>query len=159
MMMVRGGGDPWDTGGLRWRHRSVTNDRRSHAGRHGGRPTRWFGCCGGESLDELSRELRVEAHRLQAWRDEFLAHRGVEGKAVAAGGPQAQRGRTQDRRADARERGAAGGDPEKGLDPAAEAAEIAVELDLARKRVCGILGAARRSTPARQPRSGTRVVW
>ncbi|CAN5121314.1 hypothetical protein BH20ACT22_BH20ACT22_17680 [soil metagenome] len=26
----------------------------------------------GESLDALSRELRVEAHRLQAWRDEFL---------------------------------------------------------------------------------------
>lgn len=32
----------------------------------------------GESLDELSRELRVEAHRLQAWRDEFLAG-GIEG--------------------------------------------------------------------------------
>lgn len=32
----------------------------------------------GESLDELSRELRVEAHRLAAWRDEFLAG-GVEG--------------------------------------------------------------------------------
>ena len=31
----------------------------------------------GESLDELSRELRVEAHRLQAWRDEFLAG-GIE---------------------------------------------------------------------------------
>lgn len=27
----------------------------------------------GEDLDELSRELRVEAHRLAAWRDEFLA--------------------------------------------------------------------------------------
>jgi transposase len=32
----------------------------------------------GESLDEVSRELRVEAHRLQAWRDEFLAG-GIEG--------------------------------------------------------------------------------
>jgi transposase len=32
----------------------------------------------GETLDELSRELRVEAHRLQAWRDEFLAG-GIEG--------------------------------------------------------------------------------
>jgi hypothetical protein len=32
----------------------------------------------GEGLDELSPELRVEAHRLAAWRDEFLA-RGVEG--------------------------------------------------------------------------------
>jgi transposase-like protein len=26
----------------------------------------------GESLEELSRELRVEAHRLAAWRDDFL---------------------------------------------------------------------------------------
>ena len=32
----------------------------------------------GEGLDELSRELRVEAHRLAAWRDEFQAG-GVEG--------------------------------------------------------------------------------
>ena len=32
----------------------------------------------GESLEELSRELRVEAHRLQAWRDEFVAS-GIEG--------------------------------------------------------------------------------
>jgi transposase-like protein len=27
----------------------------------------------GESLEELSRELKVEAHRLAAWRDDFLA--------------------------------------------------------------------------------------
>ena len=27
----------------------------------------------GESLDGLSRQLGVEAHRLAAWRDEFLA--------------------------------------------------------------------------------------
>jgi transposase len=32
----------------------------------------------GEGLDEVSRESRVEAHRLAAWRDEFLAG-GVEG--------------------------------------------------------------------------------
>ncbi len=32
----------------------------------------------GENLDELSRELRVEAHRLAAWRDEFIAS-GIEG--------------------------------------------------------------------------------
>ena len=32
----------------------------------------------GEILEELSRELRVEAHRLQAWRDEFVAG-GIEG--------------------------------------------------------------------------------
>jgi transposase-like protein len=28
----------------------------------------------GEALNELSRELGVEAHRLAAWRDEFLEH-------------------------------------------------------------------------------------
>jgi transposase-like protein len=27
----------------------------------------------GEPLEELSRELQVEAHRLAAWRDDFLA--------------------------------------------------------------------------------------
>src|SRR3972149_1642892 len=39
----------------------------------------------GESLEELSRELRVEAHRLQAWRDEFVAGgiEGLKGKPLA----------------------------------------------------------------------------
>ena|SRR5829696_2408768 len=32
----------------------------------------------GESLEELSRELQVEAHRLAAWRDDFLEN-GKEG--------------------------------------------------------------------------------
>ena len=32
----------------------------------------------GDSLEEVSRELRVEAHRLQAWREEFVAG-GIEG--------------------------------------------------------------------------------
>jgi transposase-like protein len=32
----------------------------------------------GESLEELSRELQVEAHQLAAWRDDFLAG-GKEG--------------------------------------------------------------------------------
>jgi transposase-like protein len=62
----------------------------------------------GESLEELSHELKVEAHRLAAWRDDFLA--------VGKQGLKAQRpdrspddralkqGRTQDRPADARER-------------------------------------------------------
>jgi hypothetical protein len=72
--MVRGGGDPWETEGQRWRHRGVRNHlgvalvgaqkgrrgRESSAGR------------------EPRRELRVEAHRLQAWRDEFLVG-GIEG--------------------------------------------------------------------------------
>ena len=36
----------------------------------------------GESLDALSRELGVEAHRLAAWRDEFLAagREGLKGQ-------------------------------------------------------------------------------
>jgi putative transposase len=36
----------------------------------------------GESLEELSRELRVEAHRLAAWRDDFLAagSQGLKGQ-------------------------------------------------------------------------------
>ena len=32
----------------------------------------------GEALDEVSRDLRVEAHRLAAWRDDFMAS-GIEG--------------------------------------------------------------------------------
>lgn len=32
----------------------------------------------GEDLDTVSRELRIEAHRLAAWRDEFIAA-GQEG--------------------------------------------------------------------------------
>jgi transposase len=37
----------------------------------------------GEPLDQLSRELEVEAHRLAAWRDDFLEHgrQGFEGPA------------------------------------------------------------------------------
>jgi transposase-like protein len=36
----------------------------------------------GEPLEELSRELRVEAHRLAAWGDEFLAagSQGLKGQ-------------------------------------------------------------------------------
>jgi transposase-like protein len=36
----------------------------------------------GESLEELSRELKVEAHRLAAWRDDFLAagKQGLKGQ-------------------------------------------------------------------------------
>lgn len=36
----------------------------------------------GEALEELSRELGVEAHRLAAWRDEFLdaGKQGLKGK-------------------------------------------------------------------------------
>ncbi len=42
----------------------------------------------GERIDELSRELRVEAHRLAAWRDEFLAggKDGLKGRSVVGDG-------------------------------------------------------------------------
>jgi transposase len=38
----------------------------------------------GEKLEELSRELGVEAHRIAAWRDEFLegGKEGLKGKRV-----------------------------------------------------------------------------
>src|SRR4051812_10267814 len=59
-----------------------------------GRETRWSAnkktdavlrLLRGESLDGLSRELRVEAHRLAAWRDEFLAggKESLKGRAPA----------------------------------------------------------------------------
>lgn len=40
----------------------------------------------GEKLDVLSRELRVEAHRLAAWRDEFLVawKAGLKGRLSAS---------------------------------------------------------------------------
>jgi hypothetical protein len=49
----------------------------------------------GEKLDELSRELRVEAHRLAAWRDEFLAagKDGLRGRTVADDGMSAEQRR------------------------------------------------------------------
>jgi transposase len=36
----------------------------------------------GESLEELSRELKIEAHRLAAWRDDFLegGKQGLKGE-------------------------------------------------------------------------------
>ena len=45
----------------------------------------------GESLEEPSRELQVEAHRLAAWRDDFLE-----------GGKEALKGQRPDRSADDR---------------------------------------------------------
>ncbi len=38
----------------------------------------------GESLDQLSQELRVDVHRLPAWRDDFIAA-GREGSRAAHG--------------------------------------------------------------------------
>ena len=47
----------------------------------------------GEPLDELSRELEVEAHRLAAWRDEFLEHgkQGLKAARADRGDPAEQR--------------------------------------------------------------------
>ena len=51
----------------------------------------------GKILDELSRELRVEAHRLQAWRDEFLAG-GIEGLKARPLQPEDRRLRVPERK-------------------------------------------------------------
>ena len=49
----------------------------------------------GESLDEVSRQLRVEAHRLAAWRDEFLAAGkvGLKGRVPVEDGMSAEQRR------------------------------------------------------------------
>ena len=44
----------------------------------------------GEDLDEVSRELRVEAHRLAAWWDEFVAS-GIEGLKERPASPEDRR--------------------------------------------------------------------
>jgi len=43
----------------------------------------------GEKLEELSRELGVEAHRLAAWRDEFIegGKAGLKGRTAAGAEP------------------------------------------------------------------------
>ena len=114
----------------------------------------------GEGLDELSRELRVEAHRLQAWRDEFLAG-GIEGLKAKPLQPEDRKlkklnARSESSRSRTR---CSGRRPEKGApDPAQEAAEIAVETKVARKRVCAILDAPRSTIYAREkavPRLGS----
>src|SRR6266498_2869914 len=51
----------------------------------------------GEDLDELSRELRVEAHRLAAWRDEFMAG-GTEGLKARPLQPEERRLREAERK-------------------------------------------------------------
>jgi hypothetical protein len=49
----------------------------------------------GERLDVLSRELHVEAHRLAAWRDEFLAagKQGLKGNPAVEDGLSAEQRR------------------------------------------------------------------
>ena len=70
----------------------AVNNQNQHegAGAHRSRP-RWSAgkkmeavlrLLRGESLEELSRELKVEAHRLAAWRDDFLegGKQGLKGE-------------------------------------------------------------------------------
>jgi transposase len=61
---------------------TVNNDNQQGGGQHDRAQSRWSAgkkmdavlrLLRGESLEELSRELKVEAHRLAAWRDDFLA--------------------------------------------------------------------------------------
>ena len=112
----------------------------------------------GEPLDVLSRELGVEAHRLAAWRDDFLES-----------GKQGLKGQRSDRSPDDRalkqaerkigqltmeneilrvaaEKGAA--------DPAGEAAQIAMACQLPVAVVCQVLGAPRSSIYARRASAG-----
>jgi transposase-like protein len=109
----------------------------------------------GESLEMLSRELGVEAHRLAAWRDDFL-----EGGKDALKGQRPDRsaddralrgGRAQGRAADHGERDLAGGRRNKGApDPAGEAAQLAMASQLPVAVVCRVLGASRSSIYARR---------
>ena len=61
---------------------TVNSDNQQGGGQHDRAQSRWSAgkkmdavlrLLRGESLEELSRELKVEAHRLAAWRDDFLA--------------------------------------------------------------------------------------
>lgn len=51
----------------------------------------------GEDIDQVSGELRVEAHRLAAWRDEFIAS-GTEGLKGRPAPPEDRRLREAERR-------------------------------------------------------------
>jgi transposase-like protein len=55
-------------------HNEQGKDRRSQSRWSAGKKTEAvLRLLRGEPLEELSRELKVEAHRLAAWRDDFLA--------------------------------------------------------------------------------------
>jgi transposase-like protein len=80
----------------------------------------------GEPLETLSRGLQVEAHRLAAWRDDFLesGKEGLKGQRPdrSPGRPGVAAGRTQDRAADHGER-----------DPAAAAEKRGVQIPPAKR--------------------------
>ena len=70
----------------------------------------------GEDLDELSRELRVEAHRLAAWRDDFMAG-GMEGLKARPLQPDERRLKEAERKIGEltmEKRGVEGGGPKRG---------------------------------------------
>src|SRR5690606_8679342 len=101
----------------------------------------------GESLEDVSREVGVEAHRLAAWPDDFfgVGQAGSETEASPGrGGPAPLGGGTQDRRGDGGGGDLAAGGRKKGAsDPAAEAAEIAAEGPFPLARVCEAPAASR----------------
>ena len=51
----------------------------------------------GESLEEVSRDVKVEAHRLAAWRDDFIAS-GLEGLKANPRQPEDRRVRELERK-------------------------------------------------------------
>jgi hypothetical protein len=112
----------------------------------------------GEKLDEVSRELGVEARRLAARRDEFIdgGKDGSKGKddlrwrTRRSGAPS---GRAQDRRADHGQRDPASHSPKKGaLDSTAEAAAVSTELGVPLTRICLLNGAPRSTICHRRTR-------
>ena len=113
----------------------------------------------GEPLETVSRELGVEAHRLAAWRDDFLE-----------GGKEGLKGQRPDRSADDRALRQAerkigqltmeneilrvAAEKKGGPDPAGEAAQIAMAHQLPVAVVCRVLGAPRSSVYARRAQAG-----
>jgi transposase-like protein len=113
----------------------------------------------GEPLEVLSRELGVEAHRLAAWRDDFLE-----------GGKDALQGQRPDRSPEDRQlrdaerkigqltmaneilRSAA--EKRGAPDPAGEAAQIAMASQVPVAVVCRVLGAPRSTVYARRVQAG-----
>jgi transposase-like protein len=108
----------------------------------------------GESLEELSRELQVEAHRLAAWRDNFLEggqgrRQGPAGRPVARWSRPAA-GWAQDRPADHGERDPAGRGRKEGLSMRPAKRPRAMDQQLPVAVVCRVLDAPRSTVYARR---------
>jgi hypothetical protein len=98
----------------------------------------------------VSQELRVEAHRLAVWWDEFIAS-GTEGLKERPAPPEDRRLREASGRSGAHDgqRHPAGRGQKKGApDPAQEAEEVSAEVGAPISRVCVVLEAPRSTVHA-----------